>query len=318
MFDRFNEKCVFIDFLPGSMGHFIQKLLYEVTHDMHDLQPTNTGSCHYNSQVTRTLPSVFDIDFRRATIATFREHINANSNLEENFPVKTLTDNVIRFHSFGYHEPLLNLLPNSKLISITNSSSREYVASMLFLIMKHSIEFHPSNTKLGIVDAYSKSNTQHLANLKIGRNQVRMSNTEEFTNVSNVASRQELLYLAYQISQIFIPGLDLNNESKPLKFYKGCPKTGFSDRVIELKFEWLLTCNSHEVIKVFEKVIEKPLTDLQRHYVKTQLFCYRSSQIQEIIDDPFEYIRYLKTVYDKVESFYQSERAVNKNVQPQP
>ena len=313
--DRFNEKCIIIDFLPGSCGHFIQKLLYEVTHDMHDLQPTEEGSCHYVSEVVKNLPgSLFDSDYRGNTTNTLKNYISKRYEKYETLifePVQQAVDNISRVHSFGRHSLIFETFPNSKIISITNSNSIEYVTSMLLLITKHSLTFHPSGTKLGIVDAFEKPKTKHLRHIKLGKNQTLITDTEAFINVSNNASKRELQYLAYQLVKAFIPGLDLADPTKQLKYYNGFSSEPFSDRLVQLKFEWILTCNADEIINCFETIISDKFTTQQKEYIVDQLNKYMNSQNQDIIKDPFKFINDLKTVHDKVELYYQSERAVN-------
>ena len=315
MIDRFQEKCIIIDFLPGSCGHFIQKLLSEVTHDMNNLQPTATGSCHYVSQVVKTIPGVlFDSDYRGNTVNTLKNYIIKRYKGESFEPVAQHVDNISRVHSFGRHRMIFETFPNSKIISITNANSVEYISSMLLLITKHSLTLHPSGKMLGIVDAFQKPKTKHLRHVKLGRDQTPITDIEAFINVSNHASKQELQYLAYQLVNAFIPGLDLADQTKKLKYYNGYSDVPFSDRLVELKFEWILTCNAAEIIKVFETIVGDKFTDHQAEYTIDQLSRYMKSQNQDIISDPFKYINELKAAHDKVEKYYESERSVNNSI----
>ena len=312
MFDRFNEKCVIVDFNPGTSGHFISKLLYEVTHEMSDLSPMESGSYHFNSKVSNTLPCWFNADVNGLTPEIVKENLNSRLKFFElsDEPVERHVDNVLRVHSFDRLDPIFEAFPNSKVIATTIESKEEFLTSILFLITKHSIVQHPSKTRIGIVDAYKEGD--HTGKLTIGKFHTPLSNVKEFTHYSNYASKSELMYLAYQLLKLFIPKLNVDDENQELTFYNGVPKNGWSDRIVELKFSWILSGNYKEVTKCFQKVVDVPFTKEQKAYLKKQLLKYKESQNQEIIANPLQFAQKLKATYLRVEDFYNQELGENK------
>lgn len=310
MFDLYSEKCIFVDFLPGTAGHFITKLLYEVSHDLQSLQPMESGSYHNNVLISKTVPYWFNANVPNATVDDIKRNVQARMFLIEsndfNEPVERHTDNIIRVHSFNNQEVIFDTFPNAKIISITIDSLREFLISNLFLITKYSIDFRPSQDRLGIIDTYNPYdplNRTIMGTVKLGKDKVFLADTEAFRVKSNSASKNELLYLAYQLFCIYVPDVTTT------EFYNGKPDIDWSDDHVELKFEWILTKNWLEISKCFEAILKETLSDEQKKYIKVELNRYCEAQDQLIINDPLEYVQKLKQVHDKVERYYELERS---------
>lgn len=304
MFDRFNEKCVIIDFPPGTCGHFISKVLFEATHKFTQLVNLKSGSCHYDSRITETLPGWFnvnipDVDAEKIRASIINRIETTKTIVVTDDPVERHIDNVIRLHSYGAVQQLLDALPNSKIINTTIADKREFLISMLFLVTKHSMDYHPSG-KLGVVDVYRPGGD--MSDITIGKDHVKLSDTEEFDRLSRAATPDELMYIGYQVLNVFIPNLNFDKE-----YYNGVPPCGLvKDRLFELKFDWILTGQYLNIMKCFQNVIDRPLTIQQKIYIKNEIMKYKSAQNKEIIDDPIAFIRKMKEVHDRVEESYSS------------
>ena len=310
MFDLYSEKCIFIDFLPGTAGHFVSKLLYEISHDLLPLQPLKTGSYHNNVLISKTVPYWFNANVPNATVDDIKRNVQARMFLIKTDdsipePVEKHTDNIIRVHSFNNQKVIFDTFSSAKIISITINSTREFLISNLFLITKYSIDFRPSQDRLGIIDTYNPYdpfNRTIMGTVKLGKDQVLLEDTEAFRVKSNSASKNELLYLAYQLFCIYVPDVTTT------EFYDGRPDIEWSDKHVELKFEWILTENWQEIAKCFEVILKTTLSEEQRDYLKVELHRYMMAQDKEIIEEPLKYVQKLKQVHDKVEAHYELER----------
>lgn len=310
MFDLYSEKCIIIDFLPGTAGHFISKLLHEVSHGLADLQPMLTGSYHNNVLISKTIPYWFNANVPNATTDDIKRNVQARMFLIESETahesVEKHTDNIIRVHSYNNQRLLFEVFPNSKIISITIDTNREFLISNLFLITKYSIDFRPSQDRLGIIDTYNPYdplNRKVVGTIKLGSDQVLLESTEEFRVKSNGASKNELLYLAYQLFNIYIPDVTTTD------FYDGRPDgVEWSEDHVELKFDWILTENWAEIVKCFETILRESLSEAQIEFIKRELKKFSAAQNHQIIDDPLGFVAKLKQIHDKVEKHYALER----------
>jgi hypothetical protein len=319
MTNFYNQPHIFVVFRPGAAGNFISGLLDNLLQqNFNTIKISNSGHSHYTNIVERKragkdyLSFGYGLKYVDPKFSTVEEKIQFYKNGIDNSdylnqPYATWT------HGFGNIPIYRSLFPNGQIISITEDTLRERLAGLIMHVNKNQF----SN------DTHAPFPAEHRDKPQLFKEAV----------IANVFPK---LYPG----KIYQAGhLDLDKSIMYRYFLKACKLEKYLDYDLEAKIPYedgptgelslvdsmgkfsidrhyislcsilitlgdILNNSTDKIVREFETILKRPLSDHELQYVFRSLDEYVKSQNSDIIADPKKYLYDIKKKADTMVSAF--------------
>ena len=317
MTNFYNQSHIFVVFRPGASGNFISTLLDNLLQQNFDTTKlSDSGRAHYNSIVERKrigkdyLSFGSGLHFSDPTFSTVEEKIQFYKNGIDNSDY--LDQPYITWsHSFGNIPIYRSIFPNGQILSITEDTLRERLAGLIMHVNKNHFSNDnqapfpekdrikpPLFKELVIRDVFSKLYPDKI--YQYGHSDLDKSMMYRyFLKASNLEQ-----YLGYDLNTN-IPYEDNGSGDLTKKIGQySIDRHHISLCSTVIKLYDILTNSADKIVREFETILNRPLSDYELQYVSRSLDEYVNSQNSDIIGDPKKYLANAKEKADNIVSAF--------------
>ena len=311
----YNQPHIFVIFRPGAGGNFISGLLDNlVQQNFNTLQISNSGHAHYTDIVERKrvgedyLSFGSGLHFAEPEFLTLEEKIQFYKNGIDNSdylnqPYVTWT------HSFENIPIYRSLFPNGQILSINEDTLKERLVGLIMHVNKN----HFSNDNQFPFPAGYQNKTNHFKELII-KGVFSKSYPGKIYQAGHLDLDSLLIYkyflkfhklkkyLDYDLSAKIPYDDDGSGESKTAQFSVNRHYVSLCST--EINFGDILTRSTDKIVREFETILKRPLSDHELQYALISLDGYVKSQNSDIITDPKKYLDDIKEKADTIVSAF--------------
>ena len=268
------RKHAFVFFPTGSAGNFVAKVISGVQICKKDIIIHSSGHAHLHGDEYPVDPWFHNVDHADWQDATRLLNTLSMDQWREQLGRQRITDTHVHYsHAGSTITKVSQLLIDPKIIVITIDSEEENLASALLGPYKFSLVID-NNSSVKFVEYWTANKTKFFRNLGLSESVV----TDMV--ITNRFSEKYRDIIAW--SEIFPNSTKIN----PVH-YEDVPH-------IKLPFSIILRKDSVAFIKVIQQCFDHELTDPQKEYISRNLDIYHAAQIQDLMNDPIEYVRQLE------------------------
>jgi hypothetical protein len=319
MTNFYNQSHIFVVFRPGAGGNFISSLLDNLLQqNFNTLKISDSGRAHYNNIVERKRAGKDYLSFGSGLFFADPKF----SNLEEKIQFyKNGIDNsgylnqpyITWTHSFKNIPIYRSIFPNAQIISISEDTLRERIAGLIMHVNKNHFstdnqfpfpaehEIKPQLFKATVIpDVFSISYPGKI--YQPGHSDLdRLMLYRYFLKSCKLDK-----YLDYDL-EAKIPYEDTG--SGELILTKNIGQFSVDRHYISLcssviNFSDILAGSADKIVREFETVLKRPLSEHELQYVLLSIYGYVKSQNSAIIADPKKYLDDIKEKADMIVSAF--------------
>jgi hypothetical protein len=319
MTNFYNQSHIFVVFRPGAGGNFISSLLDNLLQqNFNTVKLSDSGRAHYNNIVERKrlgkdyLSFGSGLLFADPKFPTVDEKIKFYKNGIDNSdylnqPYITWT------HSFGNIPIYRSIFPNGQILSISEDTLKERLAGLIMHVNKN----HFSNDNQFPFPAEHQIKPQ-LFKATVISNVFSISYPGKIYQSGHLDIDRLMLYKYFLKSSKLEKYLNYDLEAKipyedtdseELILTKNIGQFSVDRHYISLcsstiNYSDILNGSADKIVREFETVLKRPLTDRELQCVDNSLDEYVKSQNLDIISDPKKYLDDIKEKADMIVSAF--------------
>lgn len=317
MTNFYNQPHIFVVFRPGSGGNFISGLLDNLLQQtFNTLQISDSGRAHYNNIVERKRAGKDYLSFGSGLLfadpkfSTVEEKIQFYKNGIDksgylNQPYITWT------HSFANIPIYRSIFPNAQIISISEDTLRERLTGLIMHVNKN--HFSTDNQFPFPMEHQIKP---QLFKATVIPDVFSISYPGKIYQSGHLDLDRLMLYRYFLKSCKLEKYLDYDLESKipyedtgELTLAKNIGQFSIDRHYIGLcssviNFSDILAGSADNIVREFESILKRQLSDHELQYVLLSIYRYVKSQNSAIITDPRKYLNDIKEKADTIVSAF--------------